>query len=237
MAKKQTRVRTSSPQSRWTRFGDKAPPLDVLIELRLSKGHPAELWRCVEARSSGLFSLEIVRPGGTLWSTSVYDFMQWRFPGGRGMTKEQIANVQRAMKARRSRLKKLEDEAREREMERKTAAFKRQLARQAREAQLPVYRIRRYSGHAGGSNHYHHADVMARDRHEALRAAKEGRVANWRWIDTYDTCDKTYCRYEYLYPLKRCEAKRPAKPLTKTEVRQRKREWKAYLEKRNKKKK
>lgn len=65
---------------------------------------------------------------------------------------------------------------------------------------VKVWRIRRQSGYAGGFTYYHHADVMASTWWQALQAAKEGRVKNWRWIDRFDEdCSKDYTEYEYLY--------------------------------------
>lgn len=64
---------------------------------------------------------------------------------------------------------------------------------------MKVYRIRRYSGRANGPNYYHHADVVAPHWATALKMAREGKVSNWRWIDSFDTCDKEYVYYEYLY--------------------------------------
>lgn len=78
---------------------------------------------------------------------------------------------------------------------------------------MPMYRIRMCSGSKGGRNHYHHADVIARDRQGAMRAAREGRVRNWRWIDSFDTADKTYTHYEFLYRLDESEASLARAPI------------------------
>lgn len=43
-----------------------------------------------------------------------------------------------------------------------------------------IVRIRRSYGNKGGSNYYHHADVICQSKKEALEAAKEGRIKNWR---------------------------------------------------------
>jgi len=64
------------------------------------------------------------------------------------------------------------------------------------------YRIRKtWSNGNGNSNYAHHADVVAPHWATALKAAKEGRVRNWRWIDTWDSSDEAYEEYEYLYPV------------------------------------
>ena len=75
-----------------------------------------------------------------------------------------------------------------------------------------IFRIRKYSGYEGGSNYYHHADVIEKKWYLALRAAKEGRVYNWRWVDTYDTSKKTYEYYEYLGIINEEWARNPQKP-------------------------
>ncbi len=77
---------------------------------------------------------------------------------------------------------------------------------------MPIYRIRRYSGHKGGSNFYHHADVVAPNRHSALKSAKQGGVYNWRWVDTFDTASEDYIEYRFLYRVSEDEAKRPRCP-------------------------
>lgn len=83
---------------------------------------------------------------------------------------------------------------------------------------MKIWRIRQYSGSKGGSNYYHHADVIAPKWWMALRAAKEGRVQNWRWVDRYDTSDTDYVSYEYLYEVTD-DAREPRKPLTKLQKR------------------
>lgn len=77
---------------------------------------------------------------------------------------------------------------------------------------MPVYRIRKHCGTKGGSNYYFHADVIAKSPASAMKAAKENRIRNWRWIDRFDTAPKTYCRYEFLYRLDDGEAKNPMMP-------------------------
>lgn len=83
----------------------------------------------------------------------------------------------------------------------------------SKEASMPVYRIRWCHGNEGGSNHYSHADVIAPRGSLALRAAEEGRVFNWRWIDAFDRASKDYSEYELLYRVDVVrEAREPAKP-------------------------
>jgi len=78
-----------------------------------------------------------------------------------------------------------------------------------------IFRVRKLSGNIGGSNYYHHADVICKDKKEALKACEEGRVINWRWIDTYDTSIKDYVEYNILYEVAESQSKNPMKPLEK----------------------
>ena len=64
---------------------------------------------------------------------------------------------------------------------------------------MPIYRVRRYLAYAGASNYYHHADVIAPNPQSAMKAVKERRVYNWRWIDRFDESDRDYERYELMY--------------------------------------
>lgn len=77
---------------------------------------------------------------------------------------------------------------------------------------MAIYRIRRYSATKGGRHYYHHADVIAKHWASALKAAKEGRVHNWRWIDSFDQANSTYEYYELLYRVDDREAVKPCKP-------------------------
>mgnify|MGYP003425740218 FL=1 len=76
-----------------------------------------------------------------------------------------------------------------------------------------IVRIRRHSGKAGGENYYHHADIICNNYREALRACSENRVKNWRWIDTFDTCEKDYVRYEVSYRVSEESARNPQNPI------------------------
>lgn len=78
-----------------------------------------------------------------------------------------------------------------------------------------ILRVRRSKGVSGDSNYYHHADIICENKEEALKACKEGRVVNWRWIDTYDTCIKDYVEYTVLYEVTEQQSKNPMKPLEK----------------------
>jgi hypothetical protein len=75
-----------------------------------------------------------------------------------------------------------------------------------------VVRVRRYSGTKGGPNYYHHADIITTSEEEALLAAREGRIRNWRWIDTYDISENDYKRFEVLETIDFEGAKKPAEP-------------------------
>ena len=78
-----------------------------------------------------------------------------------------------------------------------------------------IFRIRRYTGVKDGPNYYHHADIIETHHMKALAAARQGRVNNWRWIDTYDISSEDYEEFEYLYLVDDSEAKRASKPLEK----------------------
>lgn len=88
---------------------------------------------------------------------------------------------------------------------------------------MAIYRVRRYSGTKGGSNYYFHADVIARSPASAMKAAREERVYNWRWVDRYDSSSEDYKYYELLYRVYDNgwgwnEAKKPAVPWTPEEL-------------------
>lgn len=78
-------------------------------------------------------------------------------------------------------------------------------------------RVRRYSGYVDSPNYYHHADIICKSKAEALAAAREGRVTNWRWIDRFDISSSNYTEYEVLYVLRPGEGENPRKPITKTQ--------------------
>lgn len=78
-----------------------------------------------------------------------------------------------------------------------------------------IVRVRRLSGYAGGSNYYHHADIVCKNKKEAIKACKEGRVANWRWIDTFDTSRTDYLKYDILYEVTETQSKSPMIPMEK----------------------
>ena len=70
---------------------------------------------------------------------------------------------------------------------------------------MKIIRIRRYSGIKGGKNYYHHADLYANNTKEALIRAKT--CGYWRWIDTFDTSDSDYVRYESLGEIDKDDAR------------------------------
>jgi hypothetical protein len=77
---------------------------------------------------------------------------------------------------------------------------------------IGIYRIRKTWAIAGGQNHYSHADVIAPHWATALKAAREGRVVNWRRIDDFDRSDETFTEYEFLYAVTG-QARLPREPL------------------------
>ena len=76
-----------------------------------------------------------------------------------------------------------------------------------------IFRVRMYRGDKGGSNYYFHADIITTHYKKALAAARQDRVRNWRWIDTYDTSDRDYKSFEYLYIVEPFQARKAARPL------------------------
>jgi hypothetical protein len=74
---------------------------------------------------------------------------------------------------------------------------------------MNIYRIRQYSAVAGGSHFYWHADVVAPHWATALKAARDGKIKNWRYIDHFDKSTHKYKYYEYLYKVDGRDAQRP----------------------------
>lgn len=81
-----------------------------------------------------------------------------------------------------------------------------------------IYRIRKTSGEEGRPNHYYHADVISDTEESAMAAAEADTVGNWRWIDTFDIAQETYCFYTLLGLVEAELAKNPARPLPKPRV-------------------
>lgn len=68
------------------------------------------------------------------------------------------------------------------------------------ERQPCIIRIRRHFAEKGGKHYYHHADVIATSSADAMRAAVEGRVKNWRHIDSFLVGEtEGFLYYEVLY--------------------------------------
>lgn len=58
------------------------------------------------------------------------------------------------------------------------------------------YRVRKtYSNGKKQPNYVYHADLLAENRNAAIKKARRNEC-NWRWIDTFDLCDKKYTQYE-----------------------------------------
>ncbi len=75
-----------------------------------------------------------------------------------------------------------------------------------------IVRVRRISGIEGGRHDYHHADIICKNKKEALVACKNGSVSNWRWIDSFDVCKKSYVKYDVLYEVDEKIAENPETP-------------------------
>lgn len=227
------KAKISPRDGRWIPLSKKLPPEGVLVEVCFYGEHIARYRRDDAASESSV--LHWVNGRRSTYSTGLKG-VAWRYPNGAAPTPGQIHRIQIAWKARKTRLKNEELKRAEEHRRRE----RRRLRRKQREYEkLKCFRVRRYSGHKGGSNHYYHADILAKTWHEALRAAKEDRVLNWRRVDTFDMAEETYCRYEYLYQVDRCCAKHPRKPLNKREYAKWKKEqaqaherWKQHMARR-----
>lgn len=93
------------------------------------------------------------------------------------------------------------------------------------ESKLVVIRVRRSSGIGGGANYYHHADVLVKNEEEALLAAKEGRIKNWRQIDRFDKTDASYEEFESFGEIDDSQARLVMKPRTYEEQAELEKKW------------
>ena len=75
-----------------------------------------------------------------------------------------------------------------------------------------IVRIRKCFGVSGGANYYYHADIICKNKKEAMASAKKGLVHNWRWIDTFDTCFASYVKFVMLGSIEEYQAINPEKP-------------------------
>lgn len=50
-----------------------------------------------------------------------------------------------------------------------------------------------------------------------MKAVREGRVHNWRWIDRFDVAQEDYQEHELLYRVDECEARKAQRPFTPEE--------------------
>ena len=79
-----------------------------------------------------------------------------------------------------------------------------------------TWRVRREWAVAGEQTMWHHADVIAESREEALQAAEEDRVDNWRWISTQSHWKPTENYTTYTIPseweVEKCDLRSPQRP-------------------------
>lgn len=193
---------------RWIDFRKALPPLGVEVEVRAFKRWKPEriIFTHVDMSWGGTIPYQGIRqtPFGRHafreFSSTLYkDDSRWRYTDARLPSAADLTRG-RARLARLNRAKRLRAH---REALRLRRAQQRAAAERARIEALPVFRIRRIACYsAGGSNYYHHADVKAATYREALRAAQEGRVQNWRSVDCFDSSDQPYMEFEYLYRLR-----------------------------------
>lgn len=61
-----------------------------------------------------------------------------------------------------------------------------------------VFRVRRISGVAGGLINISEADVCGFSDNMVEAAAHEGRIRNWRNVDTLGEATIKFCRYQFL---------------------------------------
>jgi len=101
---------------------------------------------------------------------------------------------------------------------------------------MPTYRVRKCCSLGGGKpQFYFHADIIARRPSDALKAARQGKVLNWRRVDCYDWSEDPYESHFLLYRVHDSEARNPAKPAKKggvflVDLPAEKREaWSSYL--------
>lgn len=66
---------------------------------------------------------------------------------------------------------------------------------------MPVFRIRMQSSTIGSQHEARHADVIADSSEEALLAAQQDRVQNWRLMASWDRSSTNYRRIDYVGPV------------------------------------
>jgi len=209
-----------TPKNRWTLFTKKAPPVGLALELRTFPSHPAQevilvsfdlTWGAILPYRALSRTLAGRQKYSEYSATGYLDETEWRFKG-EAPDEATLARGERLIQGRARRA--AARAAREALLSRRRSARARVALN--RKLAWPIYRLRRIScTHAGGANFYHHADVQAPTHHAAIRAAREGRVVNWRRIDTFDSSDEPYLEFEFLYRLQSERAEQVAFPAKK----------------------
>ncbi len=77
---------------------------------------------------------------------------------------------------------------------------------------MRIFRIRKYFLAKNTKTYIFTADVIASKWQYALKAAKENRIRNWKWVDKFDFSLVQYNEFEYMHPVKEKDAQAPARP-------------------------
>lgn len=80
---------------------------------------------------------------------------------------------------------------------------------------LKIFEVRKSCARKGGAHLRYHAEIIASHYTQALQAAREGRVGNWRNVDSFGISREEYQRFNYLGIVSEKQAKRPEKPRAK----------------------
>lgn len=76
-----------------------------------------------------------------------------------------------------------------------------------------IYRMRRTSGVADGTVFVAEADIFAYTEAMAIVAVYEGRVRNWRNVETLGETSQKTIKYQFLGEIQKHQAKKPAYPI------------------------
>jgi hypothetical protein len=76
-----------------------------------------------------------------------------------------------------------------------------------------IFRIELRIGKAGYSKHCFYADILETHYMKALTAARQGRVGNWKWEDTWGEYKRDYRVFRYIGIVDFNEAENPMPPL------------------------
>jgi hypothetical protein len=204
---------------RWQKLADSPPPIGVLIEVK-DPAHPDTRPTVLVAMDTNwptilplVFMRKLVRGFQEYRICLNRETAFWRYAAGRKPSAEEIKAGATRVARQASSVESLIELKKSQEGKRVRAAAKQ------KEAALPAFLIRRSSSAGEGRSHYHHqAFVRARDQDEALQAARDGRVQNWRFVGQFDKSAVAYVDFEYMGESttdERADAEAPAKPARK----------------------